>query len=309
MDLLQELRRKVSEIDPHDKVDGINAAIRHIELADRFLSRARSEHDPDLFNDVIYRTNQAFEGMLKEAYAVLEDSDASRLSPNEIEQHFLTTKRLTERVLVLFKNYRQQWRNPATHDHTLLFSEQEALLGIVSVSAFAVVLLDQIVETISFKRQRAATSRKSEQVAAKLHLTGRSLAEQTVEFVEYFLQHERDARRTFRSEAELVGALSGFLVGLDLGIDVLPNARMADRRVDLLVIRGKEKVVIEVKYGRFKQDYIAATLAQIRAYVIAASASGGILLFASSETIDATAQRLPEEDSGMELWIIGAQLR
>jgi hypothetical protein len=65
MDLLQELRRKVSEIDPHDKVDGINAAIRHIELADRFLSRARSEHDPDLFNDVIYRTNQAFEGMLK----------------------------------------------------------------------------------------------------------------------------------------------------------------------------------------------------------------------------------------------------
>jgi hypothetical protein len=46
--------------------------------------------------------------MLKEAYTILEDKDATRLSANEIEQHFLDTKRLTERVLGLFKNYRQQ---------------------------------------------------------------------------------------------------------------------------------------------------------------------------------------------------------
>jgi hypothetical protein len=126
-----------------------------------------------------------------------------------------------------------------------------------------------------------------------------------VQFIQYFLQHQRDAGRTFRSQAELVGALSGFLVGLECGLDVLPEARVANRRVDLLVLRNKERVLIEVKHGRFKQDYIEATAAQIRTYMTAARASGGILLFEWSDSIAAGARRITDEHSDAELWIIG----
>jgi hypothetical protein len=56
MDLLDELRRKESQIDSEYKLDGIASAIHHIERAENFLARARDEHDPDFFNDAVYRT-------------------------------------------------------------------------------------------------------------------------------------------------------------------------------------------------------------------------------------------------------------
>jgi len=67
MDLLQEIKRKSSPLESHSSLDGVKAVIRHIEVAERYLTRAREGREEDLFNDVIYRTNQAFEGMLKEA--------------------------------------------------------------------------------------------------------------------------------------------------------------------------------------------------------------------------------------------------
>jgi hypothetical protein len=303
MDLLHELRRKVSMIDPHDHSDGIKAAIRHIERAEHFLERGRRDQDPNFFNDVIYRTNQAFEGMLKEAYAVIEDTDGTRLSINEIEQHFLANKQLTERVLDLFKNYRQQWRNPATHDHKLLFSEEEALLAIMSVSAFAVVLLDQIVETISFKRQRAVTSSRLHFIPTKLETAGLSFAEQTVKFIQFFLEHELIPEQTGLSEAELVGTFSGFLAALNLNLDIQAEVGAKDRGVDLRVARGKELVGIQLKYGRFTSDYVEATVGQLRTYMSAAHANGGILVLTPSKPMRTEATKVFHEGN-VEIWII-----
>ena len=121
------------------------------------MKRGREELDPDSYNDVVYRTNQA-EGILKEAYAIIEDADATRLSPNEIEQYFVNKKKLTKRVWALFKNYRQQWRNPATHDHTLLFSEQEAILASSASRPLrlscSIKSLRQLVSNTNARRQR-----------------------------------------------------------------------------------------------------------------------------------------------------------
>jgi hypothetical protein len=86
VDLLVELRAMLSAAADHGNVEGIAAAVRHIEVAERYLTRGRDERDEDAYNDVIYRTNQAFEGMLKEAYRVLVGGDTSKLSPHQIEQ-------------------------------------------------------------------------------------------------------------------------------------------------------------------------------------------------------------------------------
>jgi hypothetical protein len=54
MDLLLEIRRKISDLRTHDRLEGINAAIRHVEIAERYLERGRDDDDPDAFNDVLY---------------------------------------------------------------------------------------------------------------------------------------------------------------------------------------------------------------------------------------------------------------
>jgi hypothetical protein len=57
--------------------------------------RGREEADDDSFNDVVYRTNQAFEGILKEAYVVLTGKDASKLRPVDLESHYSTNNVLS----------------------------------------------------------------------------------------------------------------------------------------------------------------------------------------------------------------------
>jgi hypothetical protein len=166
------------------------------------------------------------------------------------------------------------------------------------------VLLDQIVETISFKRQRAATSGRGEVLAEKLQ-SRRSLTEQIAESILYFVREEQDAGRVFRSEADLIGALSGFLVGLEWGLDVLPEARVGPPRFDLLIIKATERIIIEVNYGRFKQDYIEAAIAKVRTSAASAKACGAILIFLSDSDMDAFAHRLTEDDARTELWVVG----
>ena len=134
MDLLEEFRGKSELLSNEGVYEGLQAAIRHVQAAERHFFRARKFNDDDLLNDVIYRTNQAFEGMLKEAYAVLTGQVNTRITPHKVEKHLPEENVFPPRVLELFTNYRQEWRNPSTHDHKLFFSDQEALLAIVGLA-------------------------------------------------------------------------------------------------------------------------------------------------------------------------------
>jgi hypothetical protein len=53
MDLLQEIQRKSNVLSEEDVYEGIQAVIRHVQVAERYLARAREDNDEDLFNDVI----------------------------------------------------------------------------------------------------------------------------------------------------------------------------------------------------------------------------------------------------------------
>src|SRR6266478_6573129 len=159
MDLLKILKNRVATLPDGEYTAGLSAVIKHVEVGTRHLKRAQRSKDDSAFTDAIYRSNQAFEGSLKEAYRVLAGKDPSRESPNSIASYLEKQNVLKPRVLAQFGNYRTEWRNPSTHDYKLKFDEDEALLAIVTVSAFAIVLMDQIAEQLSFYQTRAATRR------------------------------------------------------------------------------------------------------------------------------------------------------
>lgn len=277
MDLLAELRAKLETLARYQGAQGVRAAVRHVAAGERHLQRGRSNCDDDAYNDVIYRTNQAFEGLLKEAYQILTDSDASELTPYDIEQRLSTEKRFSERVLTAFQRYRKEWRNPSTHDHTLLFSEQEALLALVSVSAFAAVLIDQIIESVSFRNQqlsvqdnRTSLDRAFDQVPFN---------QEIVSLLKMFARSQRltsSADGLPTSETELIGALAGFLAAADPGLDVRTTVKVGKREVDLLLVRDEIKAPIEIKRGGAGY-FLDAAAEQVKTVLIELAQSTGFV--------------------------------
>lgn len=281
MDLLEEIRNKSAALVGHSSLESINAVIRHVEVAERYLTRAREERDDDLFNDVIYRTNQAFEGMLKEAYTVLTDKDGARLSPHQIEQHLLQANVLGRRVLELFTNYRTQWRNPSTHNHTLFFTDQEALLAIVSVSAFTNILLNQVIETVNYKQEQEEIKSKKDQLNS-LHMKGTPLHEELIailiSFSEHLFHYIADPRDL--SEIEINGRLHAFIEAADPDCNIVREAAIGTQKIvhaDFLFQKNNQEVVMEVKRaGRIAQGS-GSGISQVLSYLNTGKWQHGIL--------------------------------
>lgn len=78
MDLVEALRSKIFALQEGDYSPGLKAVILHIETAFGHLSRGQTKDKETAFTDAIYRTNQAFEGSIKEAYRVLTGKDPSK---------------------------------------------------------------------------------------------------------------------------------------------------------------------------------------------------------------------------------------
>lgn len=137
MDILKEIEEQVDSIKKVDSSTYLDSIFTHLSRAEFYYKQGKN--DVNFFNDVIYRSNQAYEGALKESYKVLagkSDEEVKRKTPNEIENFFENNNIFRERVLQLFKNYRQEWRNKSTHDHKLFFDENEAFIALVNVTSF-----------------------------------------------------------------------------------------------------------------------------------------------------------------------------
>lgn len=247
MNLLEILRERVDDLPDGDYMQGLKSVLQHIEVAGKHLERGQNSADDTAFTDAIYRTNQAFEGSLKEAYRVLTSKNPDGETPYNIETYLQNENVLRPRVLSQLKNYRQDWRNPSTHDYRLDFDEDEALLAIVTVSAFAIVLIDQITERIAFEQakkvaiEQPAPQTETQSVIDKVS----NLIEQ---FVAQFNQthlNNKDVR-----EIELIGALAGFLSANapELKIEseklLSPETRF---RADMLISNEEENLILELK--------------------------------------------------------------
>jgi hypothetical protein len=279
MDLIKIITQKVNELEGHDAQNGIRSAVRHINVAEEWFSRGVSQQYEDFFNDVVYRCNQAFEGMLKEAYQVLESEDASDMSPYEIETHLQENDVFTTRVVELFQNYRQKWRNPSTHNHGLLFSEQEALLSIVRVSAFTVVLLDQILEKISAKQEKESLQPRLELIKNRVSKTvDDALYKRTINLLELFIEETEDLEKM--REVELIGKIVGFLESIDTNLKIQRNSRIdgTNYTPDLLVSREQEELILEVSlYSRSRKEIENRMKTQLKTYLEASEIDHGLL--------------------------------
>ena len=98
MNLLEILRSRIADLPDGDYLQGLNAVVRHIEVAGNHLERGRLSPEETAFTDAIYRTNQAFEGSLKEAFRVLAAKDPARETPNSIETYLQKENLLSDTI-------------------------------------------------------------------------------------------------------------------------------------------------------------------------------------------------------------------
>lgn len=283
MDLVDTLRRKIAALEEGDYLPGLKAVLLHIETAFRHLSRGQKLSDDTAFTDAIYRTNQAFEGSVKEAYRVLAGKDPSKMTPYEIEAYLEKNNTFRSRVLGQLTTYRTEWRNPSTHDYKLDFDESEAFLAIVSVTAFACLLLDQISERLAFHKAQAAADAQKTTIEEHLEESkGADLqtraAELLIQFCSVPLPYH--AQDVVPNESQILGALQGFLASIAPELAVVPEANIgkgAKYRVDLLLSRGDEQVIVEVKSNRYRGGS-DALVRQVATYMNFSGVSKGIAI-------------------------------
>jgi hypothetical protein len=238
MDIVEILQESANNLAEGEHSVGLRAIIRHLEAAIRHYQRDPVA-DPDCYTDSIYRTNQAYEGSLKEAFRVLATKDPTGKTPNDIEKYLEANKVLRQRVLTQLTRYRQDYRNPSTHDYKLDFDASEALLAIVSVAGFCKLLVDQMAEKLAFDRSRAKTS------VPKLQTTGEDgqVALRIAEFVrDVCNEDDMIASPDSEFEASLAGTLSSAGLTVDLS-GATSNAW------DLLVCTNDRKFAVETRKG------------------------------------------------------------
>jgi hypothetical protein len=289
MDILEIIREKAQTLPQGDYILGLEAVILHIETAERYLSRAIEENDENLFTDVIYRTNHAFEGILKEAYAILAGKDALRRTPHDIEQYLLENDIFKSRVMDLFTNYRTKWRNPSTHDYKLFFSEQEAFLAIVSVSAFVSILLDQIVEQISYETERAETEQHVDAIRESMPgYETLPVIDRVRELLVAFANEK--VQKVPSSEYEVLGLLTGFISSVDPTIEMRQEERIdlgnTVLRADLILSSEEEQVIVELKVAPATTANISRAEQQLVTFLYGTGITKGVIYFLPRQVSD-----------------------
>jgi hypothetical protein len=307
MDILEIIRRTIETLPDGPHLAGLRSVLRHIEAAYKHFSRAQTDNDESGFTDAIYRTNQAFEGSIKEAYRVIEKKDPQRMAPREIEEYFEEKQVFRGRILAQFTNYRREWRNPSTHDYNLDFDEDEAFLAIVSVSAFAKLLIDQIAEKLSFAAAQKDVKAHKGRLDAE-PTSGQSLGRRVIRLFQEFAKHYTTNETSVRieSEAQLMGALAGFLS------TVAPDIKFVTGRVyrkdkpyyvDMEISRGDELLLVELKRGQHRA-LIDQGLNQLRLYCEVAKAKEGLLFLYSGKATEYIEDEYHYLSSDLKLYVL-----
>ena len=251
METLEVIRKKINSIKSEEKQIQIKTVLIHIEQAEKFLKLGINESESQFFTDVIYGTNQAFEGILKEAYTIISEKNAERKTPNDIEQYFINNSILHSRVLDLFTKYRTEWRNPSTHDYKLFFTEEEAYLAILSVTSFINVLLNQILEKMKFLEEQEILKNLNLKIISNIENYSKfSLLEKVEKLFKEFTDYLEPDRQVL-NEAELLGILDAYLISAVPSIELIREPMFTKEkkafRPDFLLKFKSESLIVEVK--------------------------------------------------------------
>lgn len=288
MDIIEQIKIKLKRVKNSYRPDGINAVVAHIEIAEIHYKRGLKEKYEHYFTDAVYRANHAFEGILKEAYEIIEEKDSSRATPYEIELYLTNNMPFNDRVMHLFSNYRTQWRNPSTHDYQLFFDGQEAFLAIVTVSSLVNVVLDQIIENLVFKEKNEKLNSHAKKNRANIEgYSSLPLIEKASEILkgysEYFKENLKDLSDL--SDPELLGSVTSYISLFDQEIEISTNRQVdTDDGVispDIILSLEHEKLIVEVKrnltrgYNLFFDSY-SPSREQLKLYMNKSKIDKGI---------------------------------
>ncbi|MDD4620235.1 MAG: hypothetical protein PHQ15_05355 [Methanosarcina sp.] len=291
MDLLKLINDKCSYFSDTSAIQGLKSVILHIEMAERHFEIGKKEDDDRFFTDAIYRSNQAYEGSLKEAYQMLTGNKPNKMTPHEIEQSFQKDLIIKGRVLTLFENYRRDWRNTSTHDYTLCFSEQEAFLAIVNVCAFFNILLDQMIERKAYNQEKIKLSESG--AITQKQVQHKSLIEQIssllTDFPNYALNKTVSDSTLKYFHNEMIGMLAAYIDSSDPEIEVTTEYSITTEKrrlyADMLVRKGESSLLIEIKAAtRNIADLLSAGQNQLSLYMDAADLKDGILYILPKES-------------------------
>lgn len=280
MDIAEKLRLAVKELPEGDHTPGLTAIVRHVEAAIRHYDRADKAGDEDAYTDCIYRTNQVYEGSLKEAFRILS-GEPPKKTLFEIEKYFDGDNKIRSRVLKQMSRYREDYRNPSTHDYKLDFDENEAMLAILSVSAFAKLLVTQMktkIEADFLKndpdfKPNAKLQQKSASVA--------DFAEELAHSLQRFLND--DSEKASLASREPLALVTAFLEksGLHVSRDVYMESDQTWFEWDMIVAnKSGFKVPIEVKTsrGRYSPTIAFSRIEQVRNFAIGGEFSQALLV-------------------------------
>ncbi|UPU37436.1 hypothetical protein M1B72_06940 [Geomonas paludis] len=288
MDTLEIIRAQISKaLSVKNELVGLEAVLTHIERAECLLSFGNSSEDNHFFTDVIYRTNHAYEGILKEAYFILAEKDGSKTTPNEIEKYLLNNKVLNERVVNLLESYRRDWRNPSTHDYRLFFNGGEAFLSILSVTSFVHLLLTQVLDKIFYENELARLKPFVSPIKQKYGQEYQSL--DLLSRVDFLLKtfdgklQIDDGQISLLSEREFLQGIVAHINSIDGSLKVMvdqPIEGQKDLRPDLLLETAEgKKAIVELKvYKNWNETIMHQGLSQLVTYMTKTNVSIGFLV-------------------------------
>ncbi|RQO30397.1 hypothetical protein DBR32_12570 [Taibaiella sp. KBW10] len=286
MDISSEIKKQINNIKFEDNSVYLDQILNHIDRAEKYY--IQGQQDEHFFNDVIYRSNQAFEGALKEAYKVLaskEEGELNNTTPYKIETHFKENLIFRERVLQLFENYRQEWRNKSTHDYKIIFNESEAFIALTSVSSFVHLLLKQIQEKLAFNKEQKILQEQKESLeqlkrtVLKINIT---LAEKISRLLNQFIERNEFLTKESLTEIEILGMIHGFLSMTNDEFDIVREPKIKINngilRPDFIIEYDNEKVILEIK-KRFDKQRLESDKEQVLLYLESTEITQGILYF------------------------------
>lgn len=303
MDILLSINQKLQKANL-EIPSGIKAVLAHIEIAEKRFQSAKHNRDNTLYTDVIYRTNQAFEGILKEGYTILANKDSSKVSSNEIEKYLLNNDVFKERVMELFTNYRQNWRNPSTHNHQLFFSEEEAFLAIVTVSAFTYILTDQILEKMSYQAEKTNIENRAKEIRKSLdnYLELEPIKKVSAILGKLFLEIRDDKKFVERTESQQRGLVSGFLASIepDIKIDFEPKITKVARLfpTDFICHLGGERIVLQLNRNKIDMRHEDLDFLEMEKWLLTNKITRAVLFYFPVEPTDEPLTTIPHADSG-----------
>lgn len=291
--LIQEKRNEILSLNPDSSIDVV---LKHLNAAEKHFTNARETNENYLFSDVIYRTNQVFEGIMKESYEVLAGKSSTKLTPHKIEVFLTKNDIFSTRVIEYFTRYRTDWRNTSTHDYQLSFDESEAFLALTTVSAFCYVALDQILQRLVSDTIPSIVSHTS-----KSNIT--SSMESTIEFFAVTLKEvfqnlrlEHFGNNRIR-EVYVTGAISGIchrIWGKESTLKYNEVLEHDGRRIvpDLVVTASGMTLAIELKSSKLNYGSISRVKERLKPQLRSMSDSNKV---SASLAVIFPSDEIPEE--------------